>query len=239
MKNIYNLNSIKHLVINGDGASWVKKVTINQMEKKKIYQKDAYHICMELREKLGPEVGGMLGYLFKNHEYKCLIDTLESLELSYIESEQYEEYKEALQYVSDGLERYEDIIGELPEAPNGTIYKSMGNAESNIYTLFADKLKSKRKSYSKTGALCVAYVTKMKIEGRNVIETLEKEIKIDNEVEEWVNKLEKKARKNKYRKEYDGKTKRYEYPNISSAIETFANLRLNFGVNNIGNYLFS
>lgn len=236
IKNKYDVEKIKHLVINGDGASWISKICPSSLKTKKIYQRDSYHICQELRKKLDIEHAEMLEKAFKLKEYECMRDTLESLEGDYIQdAKRYKEYKEAYKYISKGLERYQDIIKEMPEAPEGLEYRNMGNAESNIYQVLSSKLSSKRKSFSLKGALAVAYVMKARILKRNILEKAKEEIKIDNSDEEWIKKLENKARKNKVGK-YEGKSEKYEYPIQSSIQEALPYIANAIGDENIGSY---
>ena len=237
--NKYNVEKIKHIVINGDGASWISKICPSKLKGKKIYQRDSYHISEELRKKLDIEHAEMLEKLFKLKEYKCMRDTLESLEDEYKQDlKRYKEYKEASKYISKGLERYQDVIKELPKAPEGLEYRNMGNAESNIYQVLSSKLSSKRKSFSLRGAMSVANVMKARILKRNILEKAREEIKIDNSEEEWIKELEKKARKNKVPK-YEGQLEKYEYPIQSSIQEALPYLANMIGDENIGSYCFN
>lgn len=239
IENKYDVEKIKHIVINGDGAGWISKICPSSLKTKKIYQRDSYHICEELRKKLDIEHAEMLEKLFKLKEYKCMRDTLESLEEYYSEDEKrYKEYKETSKYISKGLERYQDVIKELPKAPEGLEYRNMGNAESNIYQVLSSKLSSKRKSFSLKGALAVAYVMKERILKRNILEKVREEVKIDNSDEEWTKELEKKARKNKVPK-YEGQIEKYEYPIQSSIQEALPYLANVIGDENIGSYCFN
>ena len=181
----------------------------------------------------------MLEKLFKLKEYKCMRDTLESLEDEYKQDlKRYKEYKEASKYISKGLERYKDVIKELPKAPEGLEYRNMGNAESNIYQVLSTKLSSKRKSFSLRGALSVANVMKARILKRNILEKAREEIKLDNSEEEWIKELEKKARKNKVPK-HEGMLEKYEYPIQSSIQESLPYLANVIGDENIGSYCFN
>lgn len=106
-------------------------------------------------------------------------------------------------YLKDGMPRYQDILTEqgkeLPEAPEGVEYRNPGIMESQIFTVLKVRLGSGRKSFGKKGAsyLAKVCVTKVENNGNIEIEKIEKPIKIDNSVEEWIKEIEENVRKNK------------------------------------------
>lgn len=97
-------------------------------------------------------------------------------------------------YLSEGLPRYQDVLEEqgkeIPKAPNGIEYKSPGIMESQIFTVLTKRFKSGRLSFSKFGATCLSKICALKVQESIVeIEEIEKEVPIDNSIQEYLNKI--------------------------------------------------
>ena len=69
-------------------------------------------------------------------------------------------------YLSNGLERYQDII-EVPEAPKGIEYRNMGTQESQIFSKLEKKFCSGRKAFSEHGANALAKICVISEKFRN------------------------------------------------------------------------
>lgn len=197
----YNTESISLRAMNGDGARWIKNIA----SKDTIVQKDSFHIQQEIVRDIKEEK-------YRNEIVKMLEDKRYNEIQGYIESLKYElggeektikKLKTLQSYLKDGLQRYQDILKEegreLPEAPKGIEYRTMGTAESQIFTVLKVRLCSGRKAFLKNGASYLAKVCAEYFENEGEIELqkIEDSIPIDNSVEEWINEIEENVRKNK------------------------------------------
>ena len=193
IKQRYNENKIKIKINNGDGAKWIKKL----MDKGEIYQKDMLHIQKCITKNVPKEYRQVLQELIINKMYEYIWSYLEWIKSdSGGEEIVVKKLKQAQQYLADGLPRYTDQIQNLPKLNEGLEYRTMGNAESNIFTVFT-KLFTGRKSFSIKGATCLAKVAALKIETKSAVitEHINAPIKIDNSVEEYINEIEKRVAK--------------------------------------------
>lgn len=101
------------------------------------------------------------------------------------------------------MPRYQDILKEqgknLPQEPEGIIYKNMGTMESQIFTVLKVRLCSGRKAFAKLGANYLSKVCATYFENKGIIELekIENEIKVDNSVEEYIREIEENVRRNK------------------------------------------
>ncbi len=197
----YNEEKIELRVMNGDGARWIKNITV----KGAISQKDNFHIHQEIVRDIQEEK-------YKKELTKMIEEKRYSEVQGYIENLKYElggeektvkKLNKLQSYLKDGMPRYQDILTEqgkeLPEAPEGVEYRNPGIMESQIFTVLKVRLGSGRKSFGKKGASYLAKVCATKVEnnGNIEIEKIEKPIKIDNSVEEWIKEIEENVRKNK------------------------------------------
>jgi hypothetical protein len=193
----YNVEKIQYRVINGDGALWINKLAGKNI----IRQKDKFHIHQEIiRDIEEKEEQEKVRKMFESKEYKKIIPYIEELKYKSGGEEKVVKKLEKLQiYLSKDIERYTDII-ELPEAPEGIEYRSLGTMESQIFTIFSKRFKG-RKAFSKKGATYLAKVSAKYKENRNKIslKKIEEEYKIEKEeiyAEEYIKKLEKRYKEN-------------------------------------------
>jgi len=237
IKNNYNEDKIKKLIINGDGADWIAKICPISDKSKKIYQRDAYHIEQEIRRVAPKELAEKLSNCFKNKEYDVLKDTVDSIEGLYVTDKEKKKYKRLVKYLEKGLKRYQEQIPDM-QAPEGIEYRAMGNAETNIYETFVSKLKKKRKSWSLDGALAVSLIMKAYILKNNVIDSLKEKVQRDTSVKDWIEEIEKKAKINDhYRSKTENRKGGYEYPVRSEVIGLRDKMAFNIGNLNIGNQI--
>lgn len=189
IKQRYNENKIQLKVNNGDGAKWIKKL----MDKGEIYQKDMLHIQKYITKNVPKEYRQGIQELITNKMYEYIYSYLEWVKSdSGGEEIIVKKLQQTQQYLADGLPRYTDQIQKLPALNEGLEYRTMGNAESNIFTVFT-KLFTGRKSFSIKGATYLAKVAALKIETKSTVitEHINAPIKIDNSVEEYINEIEK------------------------------------------------
>ena len=194
----YDVEKIKLRATNGDGAKWTKGITV----KGGIYQKDQFHIMQEIIRDVTKEYRNIIEELIKNKEYKKIQSAIEGLK-----HELGGEYKAVKKlnklqsYLSSGLERYTDLV-EVPEAPEGIEYRTMGTQESQIFSKLKKRFSSGRKAFSKHGANALAKVCVLS--EKISLDDIEASIPIDTSVQDWIREIEdqiKGNKKNHYAKE--------------------------------------
>lgn len=147
----YNLDEVQIRLLNGDGASWIKK----PVDKENIFQLNPFHRNKSIRENL-------------SHK-KAIRDVMELLE-----SEQIEEtfaylimYKDSLSKDTEiekaeslisyfrankeGLVPYHKRVLSMPKSPEGIVYKNMGTMENHIWSIIARRMKHNHSSWSIKG----------------------------------------------------------------------------------------
>lgn len=187
----YKEEKIKMRVTNGDGAKWTKGITVAGG----FYQKDQFHIMQEIVRDVPKEYRNIIKELVNTKQYDKIQTAIEGLK--YEVGGEYKAVKKLnkLQsYLSNGLERYQDVI-EVPEEPKGIEYRNMGTQESQIFSKLKKRFCSGRKAFSEHGANALAKVCVLSEKFR--IEEIETPIPIDTRVEDWIKEIEENVRKNK------------------------------------------
>ena len=196
----YKEDNIVLRASNGDGASWINNI----MNKDTITQKDSFHIQQEiLRDVLIKKYREELIKLIEDKKYDDVPKYIEWLKYELGGDEKVIKKLEKLKkYLKTGLPRYTDILKkqgrELPKAPKGIEYRNMGTMESQIFSVLVVRLCSGRKAFLKIGANYLAKICAEYYENNEItLEKVEKEIPIDNSIEEWIKEIEENAKKNK------------------------------------------
>ena len=208
----YDVEKIQLRVTNGDGAAWTK----GTRAKGGIYQKDKFHIYQEITRDVPKEYRKIIEELLANKEYNKIARAIEQLKYEVGGEEKAVKKLDKLKsYLSKDLERYDEILEKqgqkVPEAPEGIEYRNMGTQESQIFSFLKVKFCSGRKSFSVNGANSLAKVCVLVKEKEEIYGEIEKEIPIDNSVEEWMEEIESNITKG-YRNVGIGKN----YENISN-----------------------
>ena len=187
----YNEEKIKLRVVNGDGARWTKGIT----SKDGIYQKDQFHIMQEIVRDVPKEYRNIIEELIETKQYDKIQPAIEGLKYELGgECTVLKKLKKLQSYLSKDLARYTDIV-EIPEAPKGIEYRSMGTQESQIVSKLKNRFSSGRKAFGKHGANSLAKVCVLSEKFK--LEELESEIPIDTSVEEWIKEIEENVKANK------------------------------------------
>ena len=211
----YDLKSIKMRVVNGDGAKWTKNIKSNNA----VYQKDLFHIEQEIVRDVPKEYRQIFYDLINQKEYSKIDQSIELLK--YKLNGEYNKVKKLdklKKYLSNDLERYTDLL-EVPEAPEGIEYRTMGTQESQIFSMLEKRFCSGRKAFSKHGANALSKVCVLR--ERFNIEEIEEPIPIDTSVEDWIKEIEKEVNKNK-------RNHRIEEPHVESIGAHIAHIENNF-----------
>jgi len=157
----YNREDIELMLLNGDGAKWIKECT---GDAEVIYQLDRYHVHRDI-----------IRYIWDKKAAKQMIKWLKEGDV-----EQVLKRIEELKYECDGeadkikkllkIEKYlkgnkEGLIPyqkrdriKVPEPPEGIYYRNMGTMEHQICDVIALRMKGRKMSWSKHGANSMAKI---------------------------------------------------------------------------------
>ena len=191
----YDVRNIKLRVMNGDGARWTKGITV----KGGIYQKDQFHIMQEIVRDVPEEYRNIIEELVKTKQYKKIQPAIKKLKYEVGGEEKAVKKLNRLQsYLSKDLSRYQDIV-EVPKAPEGIEYRTMGTQESQIFSKLKKRFCSGRKAFKEEGANSLAKVCVLNEKFR--LEDIETPIPIDTSVEDWIKEIEENVKKNLTKKD--------------------------------------
>jgi len=206
----YKMSSKMMRIMNGDGANWIKKLTVRGQ----IYQKDSFHITQAVNRNLkDKDEKEKLHTLIKKKKYGEIHDSLENMKFECGGEEKEVKKITILQkYLKVGLPRYQDKIKVMPTPPEGIEYRNLGTMETQIFTVLSRRFSGRKMSFSKKGATMLSKVVALKLENneKDILEVIETPIKVDNSVDDWIKKIEEQVEKSKNQK----KVKQKESPRI-------------------------
>ncbi|MGO5067433.1 MULTISPECIES: UPF0236 family transposase-like protein, partial [unclassified Clostridium] len=171
----YNTDEIEIRILNGDGASWIKKSV--EDEEGVYYQLDPFHksqaVLRAIRDKKEAyELIKMLNEGKVEESLKYVINLM----VKYTKDEvKFKKLEKLYTYLFDnkiGLKPYhlrEEI--QMPEASEGLEYRKLGTMEHNICDILAQRMKGRKMSWSISGANNLAKILAEKASKRiyNVI----------------------------------------------------------------------
>ena len=190
----YDVKNIKIRVVNGDGAKWTKGITA----KGGFYQKDQFHIMQEIVRDVPKEYRNIISELVKKKRYTEIPKAIEGLKYELGgECKVIEKLNKLQSYLSNDLARYQDVL-EVPEAPEGIEYRTLGTQESQIFSKLKKRFCSGRKAFGEHGANSLAKVCVLSEKFK--LEDIETPIPIDTSVEDWIKEIEENVKKNKTRR---------------------------------------
>jgi len=161
----YDLDETEVRILNGDGASWIRKVP----DRATVFQLDPFHRNRAVRENISSrkaredimelleegDVGGMFHYLdlYRN---------------SLSDDAEIEKAEKLVQYFdsnSEGLLPYR-MREQLPECPEGLEYRNLGTMENHVWSIVACRMKHNHTTWSRNGANSLAKLLAKKCEGK-------------------------------------------------------------------------
>ena len=156
IQSIYDPSKIGVRVLNGDGGSWI----YDEYDAGAIHQLDRFHVAKMIRQNVSHKetCGEMLNHLRADKEEELLelaqiyYDSICANGEQETEEEKAKELKEYLENHKGKLKRYKSVIRDLPEAPEGIVYKNMGVQENQNCTLITLRMKGKRKRWAARSA---------------------------------------------------------------------------------------
>ena len=177
IEKIYDADEIGQRILNGDGGSWIKET----YDPDALFQLDRFHIYKEIKKKIRDaeaqkqikklleqkKVDEMLKYI------QVYADSIESDDPKDKGSRNARELYKYLESNREGLIPYQERGIELPEAPEGIVYKNMGVQENQNCTAITMRMKHRRMRWSVHGADNMAKALYRK-ENRELIDTIER-----------------------------------------------------------------
>lgn len=147
----YNVDEIELRVLNGDGATWIKR----SIDADTIYQLDTFHRNRALVSAAPDENARktMLKLLYSK-QIDDLLTYIDALANSAQDEEHENILRELYTYFSnnkDGLTSYKGRGLDLPKPPEGKEYRSMGAMESNVFSIIGNRMKGRRRCWSLDG----------------------------------------------------------------------------------------
>lgn len=165
--NTYSTDEIEMRFLNGDGAEWIRN---GIREENVCFQLDPYH-----RNK------AIISYVHDTEKRKGLFELLYSKRIedlmncieAYINSsEDIEEQKELNKlyvYFNSNKNSLTEIHRrglDIPQAPEGKVYRHLGCMESNIFSIIGNRMKGRRACWSIKGGNNMARMLCLKMTGR-------------------------------------------------------------------------
>lgn len=162
----YDLEKTELRLLNGDGASWIKKVP----DKSTVFQLDPFHRNQAIREKINDKRARKIIYEhLENAQIDELLEFLSEYRDSITEDEWITKADELLKYFTnnkEGLLPYQKQDIEIPESPEGLCYRNMGTMENHVSGIIAHRMKHRHCAWSKKGADHMAKILAKKHMGR-------------------------------------------------------------------------
>lgn len=172
----YDADEIGQRILNGDGGSWIS----DPYDPYVITQLDQYHIHKEIRRLIKSresqgiicdclaeeKIGEMLAYI------KGCSDNAEDTEEGKKERKNAQELYQYLNNHKEELLPYQKRGIEIPEPPNGVLYKGMGVQENQNCTLITQRMKHRRMRWGR-GADALVKILYRK-ENRELIGTIDR-----------------------------------------------------------------
>ena len=162
----YDLEKTDIRLLNGDGASWIKKVP----DKSTVFQLDPFHRNQAIREKIGDkQVRKIIHEYLVNKQIDELLEFLGIYKDSLPEEDWSIKAGELLEYFTnnkDGLLPYQEQDIDIPESPEGLCYRNMGTMENHVSSIIAHRMKHRHGAWSIRGGNHLAKILAKKHMGR-------------------------------------------------------------------------
>lgn len=162
----YNLDEVQVRLLNGDGASWIKKTK----DRDTVFQLDLFHRNKSIRENLSHKkaVHDVME-LLENEQIEELFEYLKIYKESLSDDSEIEKVETLISYFHtnrEGLLPYQKRGLRIPESPEGLIYKNMGTMENHIWSIIARRMKHNHTSWSIRGGNHLAKILAKKCSGK-------------------------------------------------------------------------
>lgn len=162
----YDLDGVQVRFMNGDGASWIKKTR----DRETVFQLDPFHRNKSIRENLfHPKAVRDVTELLERGQVSEMFRYLETYRDSLDDDEKIAKVEGLVRYFSanrEGLLPYQKRGINLPESPEGLVYKNMGTMENHIWSIIARRMKHNHTSWSISGGNHMAKILAKKCSGK-------------------------------------------------------------------------
>lgn len=162
----YNLDETEVRIMNADGADWIR----NMCEAETVFQLDPYHRNKAIRENIKNDrcIEEIREYL-QEEEIEEMFVYLEMYRNSLDDDDEIEKAENLIRYFrnnADGLIPYQKRGLNIPEHPEGLVYRSMGTMENHVWSIIAKRMKHNHTSWSIKGGNNLAKILAKKCSGR-------------------------------------------------------------------------
>lgn len=162
----YNLEEAEYRILNGDGANWIKKVP----DKETLFQLDVFHRNKAITEKIPyTQAKEEIFRFLSERDLEGMFHYLEVYGNSLSSEDEIQGAQELMQYFrnnEEGLIPYRERGLDLPQSPEGLVYRDLGAMEANNWHIIADRMKHGHRSWSRSGANNLAKILAKKSEGK-------------------------------------------------------------------------
>ena len=183
----YNLDETEIRLLNGDGASWIRKVK----DKNTIFQLDPFHRNKAIKETIKEKayVAEIHRYL-KEKNIEGMFEYLEAYRNSLSEEQEMEKVEVLIEYLrknQKGLLSYKERGVELPMPDEGIKYCEMGTMENHIWGIIARRMKHNHSTWSIRGGNHLAKILAKRESGtlKDVVKKVERNYTEMSLIEEW------------------------------------------------------
>ena len=162
----YNLDEVQIRILNGDGASWIKKTR----DKETVFQLDPFHRNKAIRENISRRQAIQdVMELLEKEQIEEMFEYLTIYKDSLTDDVEIEKAENLIRYLSankEGLLSYKKRGLDIPECPKGLVYKNMGTMENHIWSIIARRMKHNHTSWSIKGGNHLAKILAKKCSGK-------------------------------------------------------------------------
>lgn len=170
----YNTDEIGVRIFNSDGGGWIKK--LHDYNDEAHFQLDPFHIQKAIRSSdPGGEYSKQVSGMLRENKFDELFEYLDAVANSLESKNAEERVRRLYSYLRDnrhGLIPYQKRGLDLPELPDGLVYKAMGNGEHNMFLVVAKRMKHRGACWSPQGGLRLCKLLCHKV-SNSLVETIE------------------------------------------------------------------
>lgn len=163
--NKFNLDETQVRVLNGDGAAWIKNVR----DKDTVFQLDPFHKHQAIRTYISnKDAIKDIERLLAEGDVEAVLRFIEMYADGLEDLEEELDARALLTYFKnnrEGLVPYDKRGIELPEAPEGVLYRHMGTMENHVRGVITRRMKHNQTSWSKRGGNNMCKLLAMKANG--------------------------------------------------------------------------
>lgn len=215
----YNTDEIELRILNGDGAPWIKNGIIDETVH---YQLDQFHLQREITRKVKDKAQRKdIQKLLKEKKIEELLRYITKIYIAEKEEKEKAKLKKLYDYLcgnKEGLLPYTERGLNIPDPPEGVVYRTLGTMEHHICDVIAQRMKNRKASWSIKGGENLAKVLTTKI-NRTLYDTVTKisKVMLPEKYTDTTNEILSASKAPKK----DGKGYRYPYTGGTPFAEAF------------------